>query len=206
MNTKKTSSGTVITVIATAITASLCCITPVLSVLAGISGIVSLFSWLEPLRPYFIGLTILILGFAWYQKLKPRKKEEIACECETDRKSTFLQSKKFLVIVTILAGLLLAFPYYSGIFLPSSNINTLIVERENISVAVIKIEGMTCSGCEQSVNKVLRDLPGVLEADSDYSTGTAKIKYDKSKVGDVDFRNAIEKTVGYKVISITKGE
>jgi len=58
----------------TAIAASLCCITPVLALIAGTSGLASTFSWLEPFRPYFIGLTILVLGFAWYQKLLPKKK------------------------------------------------------------------------------------------------------------------------------------
>ena len=57
----------------TAITASLCCITPVLALIAGTSGIASTFSWIEPFRPYLIGLTILVLGFAWYQKLKSQK-------------------------------------------------------------------------------------------------------------------------------------
>ena len=60
----------------TAIAASLCCITPVLALVAGTSGLASTFSWLEPFRPYFIGLTILVLGFAWYQKLKPKKQIE----------------------------------------------------------------------------------------------------------------------------------
>ena len=68
----------------TAIAASLCCITPVLALVAGTSGLASTFSWLEPFRPYFIGLTILVLGFAWYQKLKPKK--QIDCNCETEEK------------------------------------------------------------------------------------------------------------------------
>ena len=38
----------------TAIAASLCCITPVLALVAGTSGLASTFSWLEPARPYFI--------------------------------------------------------------------------------------------------------------------------------------------------------
>ena len=49
----------------TAISASLCCITPVLALLAGTSGLASTFSWLDPFRPYLIGLTILVLGIAW---------------------------------------------------------------------------------------------------------------------------------------------
>jgi len=81
----------------TAIAASLCCITPVLALVAGTSGLASTFSWLEPFRPYFIGLTILVLGFAWYQKLKPQ--EQIDCNCKTEEKPKFIQKKTFLGIV-----------------------------------------------------------------------------------------------------------
>ena len=35
----------------TAFAASLCCITPVLALVAGTSGLASSFSWLEPARP-----------------------------------------------------------------------------------------------------------------------------------------------------------
>src|SRR5690625_7732599 len=55
-----------------AVAASLCCITPVLALISGASGVASTFSWMEPARPYLIGITVLVLGFAWYQKLKPR--------------------------------------------------------------------------------------------------------------------------------------
>ena len=41
-----------VTSILTAITASLCCITPVLALIAGTSGVASTFSWIEPFRPY----------------------------------------------------------------------------------------------------------------------------------------------------------
>ena len=100
----------------TAFAASLCCITQVLALVAGTSRIASTFSWLEPARPYFIGLTILVLGFAWYQKLKPKK--QIDCNCETEEKPKFIQSKMFLGIVTAFAIVMLAFPYYAHIFIP----------------------------------------------------------------------------------------
>jgi len=79
----------------TALTASLCCITPVLAFIAGVSGMAAAFSWVEPFRPYLIGLTLVVLGFAWYQQLKPRSAEEIACACEGDEKSSFWQKKSF---------------------------------------------------------------------------------------------------------------
>jgi hypothetical protein len=114
----------------TAITASLCCITPVLALIAGTSGIASTFSWIEPFRPYLIGLTILVLAFAWYQKLKPQK--EIDCECETDEKPKFIQSKKFLGIVTVFAIVMLAFPYYSGVFYPNTAKQIIVVDKSYI--------------------------------------------------------------------------
>jgi hypothetical protein len=106
-----------------AFTASLCCITPVFATLAGIGGIASTFSWMESVRPYLIGITVLVLGFAWYQKLKPRTKEGIECACEPsrseggeDERRSFWQSKKFLGIVTVFAVVMLVFPHYFGVF------------------------------------------------------------------------------------------
>src|SRR3990172_10982156 len=105
MNTQKTTAkgGLIGAGILSAIAASLCCITPVLALIAGSSGIAATFSWLEPARPYLIGITVLVLGFAWYQKLKP-KKAEVDCDCEGDKKPSFMQSNKFLGIVTVFAA------------------------------------------------------------------------------------------------------
>ena len=84
--------------IITAVAASLCCITPVLALLAGASGIASAFSWIEPFRPYLIGLSIIVMGFASYQKLKPLKEDE--CGCETTEKKKFIQTKILLALVS----------------------------------------------------------------------------------------------------------
>ena len=54
-----------------AFVASLCCITPVAAFLAGIGGVGSTFAWVEPFRPWLIGITALMLGFAWYQNSNP---------------------------------------------------------------------------------------------------------------------------------------
>ena len=64
-----------LTGILAAIGASLCCITPVLAVLAGSTGIASSFSWMEPFRPYLIALTVIVLAYAWWDKLKPQKQD-----------------------------------------------------------------------------------------------------------------------------------
>ena len=46
--------------------------------------------------PYLIGFTILVIDFAWYQKLKPKPADEIQCDCQEDNKVSFWQSKKIL--------------------------------------------------------------------------------------------------------------
>lgn len=195
---KKNNKGLIGIGLLTAIAASLCCITPVLTLIAGASGMASSFSFLEPARPYLIGVTILVLGFAWYQKLKPRK--ELDCDCETDDKPSFWQSKKFLFIVTVFAMLMLAFPYYSGIFFPKNETKTIIIKETDIMEATLTIEGMTCTGCEHSVNHAFTSQPGVIEATSSYETGMANVKFDKSKVSIDELAQAVEKETGYKVV------
>jgi mercuric ion transport protein len=179
-----------------AITASLCCITPVLAIIAGTSGIASTFSWIEPIRPYLIGLTILVLGFAWYQKLKLRK--EIDCECETDEKPKFIQSKKFLGIVTVFAIVMLAFPYYSGIFYPNTEKQVIVVDKSDIKTTEFKISGMTCASCEEHVNHEVNKLNGIVNSKASYENGNAIVEFDKTKTNETEIEKAINST-GYKV-------
>lgn len=186
------------------IMASLCCITPVLALIAGSSGIASTFSWLEPFRPYLIGLTILVLGLAWYQNLKPKK--EIECECETDDlpvgkagKPKFMQSKTFLGIVTAFAIVMLAFPYYSGIFYPNTEKQIIVVDKSDIKTIEFKINGMTCASCEERVNHEVNKLNGIVNSKASYENGNAIIEFDKTKTNGSEIEKAINAT-GYKVI------
>ncbi len=183
--------------ILTAIAASLCCITPVLALISGASGIASAFSWLEPLRPYLIGITVLVLGFAWYQKLKPKK--EIECDCETDEKPKFIQSKLFLGLVTGFAFLMLAFPYYGDIFYLKNEKEIVVVEKSDIQSVNIEISGMTCDACQNHVNHAVNELSGILKVESSYEKGNALIEFDKSKTTIDEIRNAINST-GYKAV------
>jgi mercuric ion transport protein len=181
----------------TAITASLCCITPVLALIAGASGIASTFSWIEPFRPYLIGLTVLVLGFAWYQKLKPQK--EIDCECETNEKPKFIQSKKFLGIITVFTILMLVFPYYSGIFYPNTEKQIIVVDKSDIKITEFTISGMTCASCEEHVNHEVKKLNGIVNSKVSYENGNAVIEFDKTKTNETEIEKAINST-GYKVI------
>lgn len=205
MNTSKASSKSVGAGLLVAFTASLCCITPVLALVSGVGGMAASFSWMEPFRPYLIVLTIGVLGFAWYQKLKPRTAEEIECDCEEDDlsagkagKPSFWQSRKFLGIVTVFAGLMLAFPSYSYIFYPEAKVQAA-GEFATVKIADFNIEGMTCTGCEEHVKFAASQLDGVLEVKSSYESGTAQIKFEASNVTIDELTEAINAT-GYTVV------
>jgi copper chaperone CopZ len=180
----------------TTITASLCCITPVLALVAGTSGLASAFSWLEPARSYFISLTILVLGFAWYQKLKPKK--QMDCNCKTDEKPTFTQSRIFLGMVTVFAGLLLALPIYAHIFYPKTEKQIMVVDKSSIQTVEFFISGMTCASCEAHVNHEVNKLSGIIKSTASRENGNAIIEFDKSITSTAENEKAINST-GYSV-------
>lgn len=195
--------------ILSAMLSSICCITPVLALMAGVSGIATTLSWLDPARPFFVGITVLVLGFSWYQKLKPKTAEEIACECETDEQSSFWQSKKFLGIITVFAGLMLAFPSYAHIFYSNGERQTPVAFIEQDSTKtnkiVLDVKGMTCAGCEASIEHEVGMLQGVKSVDAIYAEGSATIEYLPSKLEEKTIIEAINKT-GYTVIEKPKDQ
>lgn len=186
--------------ILSAFAASLCCITPVLTLISGASGLASAFSWMEPFRPYLIATTIAVLAFAWYQKLKPAAASKIDCTCDEDgkpiEKGNFLKSKKFLALVTAFALLALTFPYYSQLFYPQIDKQAPVVSSENIQKIKFTISGMTCSGCEEHVKHAVNQLPGIVEVKADYESRTASIQYDHTRSDKTAIIKAIA-TTGY---------
>ena len=185
----------------TAIAASLCCITPVLALIAGTGSFASSFSWIAPARPFLIGLTVAVLGFAWYQKLKSIPVDECGCAAITE-KPKFIQSKTFLLIVTIFAALMISFPSYAKLFFPKNEKNVTVLEKSNIQTVELSIKGMTCEACEEHVNHEVNKLPGIIESTVSYENRNAIVKFDVSKTTIKDITAAVDAT-GYKVIKQT---
>lgn len=186
-----------------ALVSSLCCITPVLALVAGASGIASTFSWLDPARPFFVSITVIVLGFAWYQKLKTRKEEDIECACEDDEKPSFWQTKKFLSIITVFAALMLTFPLFAHIFYPKADKQLVIVEKSDIQTVNFEIKGMTCQGCATHVEHEVNKLDGILRVAASYELGNAVVEFDNTKTGIQEIQQAINST-GYSVTNKTE--
>ncbi len=92
--------------------ASLCCILPVAVAFLGV-GSAALGAQLEPYRPYFLGLTVVFLGFAFFQAYKPVKSDcapgEVCAVPASRRRQRLL-----LWSIAIAALALMTFPYYIG--------------------------------------------------------------------------------------------
>ena len=62
----------------------------------------------------------------------------------------------------------------------------------------LKVDGMTCGGCVQSVTRVLKALPGVSSVEVSLEKSEAALSYDAAKVGPAQFKAAIE-DAGFEV-------
>jgi len=148
-----------------AITASLCCVTPLVALVAGVGGAASALSWMEPLRPYMMGITLLALGFAWFQQF--RRRNTASCDCEDAPTRSFFQTTTFLGIVTFFAALVVSFPYY-GHALYSDNSsdrpsNTAAAEMKTMNLEII---GMTARRRFRNLLITLRLLSNFSECTS----------------------------------------
>lgn len=95
-----------------AILASTCCIVPLILVTVGVSGAwIGNLTALEPLKPLFIAVTLLLLGLGFRQVYFRRK---IECDCETPRSSIITQSA--LWIAAVLVALALTIDWWAPLF------------------------------------------------------------------------------------------
>ena len=202
MKTENTSKNAAYTGLFAAIAASSCCIPPVIALIAGVGGSASALSWMEPFRPYLIGLAAIAIGYAWYAYLKPKKADDC---CEVDAKPKWYQTKGFLVGITLFATVSIAFPYYAHIFYPDNKKEVVIVNQSNIQTLNFDVKGMTCASCEEHVKHAVNELEGIVNINASYEKANAEVEFDNTKTTKEDIEKAINST-GYKVINKEKNE
>lgn len=181
--------------------ASLCCITPLASALGGVSGVASTHFWVEPARPYLICGSVLLLGLAWFQKLRSQKSDD--CGCEITQKRNVFQSTGFLAVVTVLAVLLLVFPSYAHLFYAqnapvSFTATTPAILSKEVSFAV---KGMGCASCEPEVETAVGKLSGIYRVKASAVQKNTVVRFDPAKTSIEAIREAINST-GYTVQNV----
>lgn len=75
----------------------------------------------------------------------------------------------------------------------------MVVAPENVELVSIDIEGMTCTGCENTIEGGISELEGIVEVTASHVDGNATVKYDKSRASIEQMKGAIEKK-GYTVV------
>jgi mercuric ion transport protein len=170
---QKTTLSTVGSVV-TAIVASLCCIGPAVLAIVG-AGSLGAFAAFEKYRSYFIGITALLLGVAFYFAYRKR---EVLCEdgsCQIQSAGKW--NKIGVWSATVIAALAIAYPYLAA--KPSPASNAAFVPKASV---VLNIEGMTCNACATRIQSTLTGIKGVHSASVDYETKKARVAYDSTLV------------------------
>lgn len=179
-----------------AIVASLCCIGPVLVVFLGV-GSIAAFSVFEIYRPYLIGLTIVLIGLAFYLTYRKRvvKCEDGMCKLESAGK----WAKIGVWSVTILATFAIGFPYFG--FAPQTTVNTAV---DSTAVVTLNIGGMDCKACAAGIEGSLASIKGVRKARVDFQSGKGTVEYDARIVEPTLFVKRVKES-GFTV-TIEKGK
>ena len=173
----KLANKSALTGLLAAVASSACCIPPLIALVAGIGGGASAFSWIEPARPFLIAFAILAIGYAWYSYFKKNKNKKSYCM----GKPKFYQTKGYLIAITLFAVLSIGYPYYSYLFATNTK-TTAISNKEHINTVQLKVKGMTCIGCETTINTNLMKLKGVLSSQASYKKELTTIRYDSTTV------------------------
>lgn len=72
--------------------------------------------------------------------------------------------------------------------------------ESSIKRSLLRIGGMSCTGCQAKIEQELRSLPGIRSAAVSYSSGMADVTYDPRRISPKAITAAVEK-LGYQVLS-----
>ena len=187
-----------------AITASLCCIGPLVAVLLGASGFAAS-AVFEKWRPGFLGLTVVLLALAWcltYRKPKAACEEGSACATKPVAK----WNKVVLWFATGVVLVTAAFPSLSSAILRATQSNIPVAAADgNSAVLKVKIPSMDCAACALNIQSVLKKQIGVHQAQVTFDTKEAVVRYDTTKLSPEKIIAAIDQT-GFKAEPTTPKE
>ena len=102
--------------------------------------------------------------------------------------------KKIIAGILIVVGALI---YYGTTLLKKEAPKVVMVKKSNVFKKVIEVEGMTCVGCEVTLEKSVKSLPGIISFKASAKDNNAKVEFDKSQTNIDEIMEAIGKT-GYK--------
>ena len=178
--------------ILSALTASVCCLGPVLLVLAGL-GSLGFGALIGRAHWWFIGAAIALLTYAWRSYLQEARRCK-AASCEMARGKT---TRTVLTLASVVVAVFVSLNLYTyaGQRRSARQDAAGPMSGQLASVA-IPVEGMTCFTCEVTVESSLKRLPGVESVEAKVNDGMAYVRYEPTRVSLDALIGAINKT-GY---------
>lgn len=185
LNTKPNAKRGLTSAIIAAIAASICCVGPLVLLALGVSGAwVGNLTALVPFRPYFIGVTVLFLAYAFHRIYRKPKVEDCAPGSYCANPKSDKINKITLWISTIFIIALLATPYIAETLAARENAaaDRLSEQLANLKEVTLDVPDMHCPSCPFTVQKSLKALDGVVSAKATLEDKEAKVIYQPSKV------------------------
>lgn len=188
--------------LAAAVLASSCCIGPMVLAVLG-AGSFGFATALAPYRPYFLGLTFLLLAGAFYTVYrKPANAEaccaeEAACAVGGQRRN-----KTVLWVVTALVLGAAAFPQIEGYRNRVAQSGSAAAGVSTVAPShrlTFTVEGMTCAACATDVERELKSIPGVADSIVSFKRKQAVVAWKKRKPSEKSLARAVKKA-GYRAV------
>jgi copper chaperone CopZ len=106
-----------------------------------------------------------------------------------------MKTIRLVAVLSLFAGILLAISC-------NGNKQEKSSEQGVVSLVEVKIEGMTCTGCEQTIQRNVGKLEGIKSVKATFTDGKAIIEYFPSEVDTLKIKGAITGS-GYVVKNIS---
>lgn len=186
--------------VASAAASSACCWLPLLMVATGFSA-AGAATFFAGLRPIFLVIAVILLGTGFYLNYRPQR---TACapdgSCPPQPSRFRRWNLGMLWASAVVVAALALFPGYVGWVVGAPTVST---EGSGSSTLVLQIEGMTCAGCETSVEAALLELPEVSAADVSYDLRQGVVQLaGGTPPSEMALKTAIGKA-GYTLLAVT---
>lgn len=173
--------------ILSALTASVCCLGPLVLILIGLGGlgfgaIIGKYHW------YFIAGAGVLLGFSWKSYFSEKK----ACEA----KQCTMEGKKMTRNILLLASA--AVLTFVGLNVYTYAKSTALESTMKSGAQMtIPVKGMVCMTCEITVKSAVKKLTGIHEVKASAKDQVVRVSYDPAKTSLDEIISAINGT-GFK--------
>ena len=180
-----------------AMASSACCWLPLVLIGVGLSA-AGVGAFFEQYRPFFLALALLLLGIGFYFNYfrKERCAPGEACEMPNPKFRRFNRGMLWLSMLLVAAFAL--FPSYVGKLFGTMDAPSEIAATST-SKWTVGIQGMTCSGCEVTLETALSDVPGVTKVGASFESGSATLLVDVDSPPDSSAVADAVRRAGYEI-------